>query len=242
MKKNISIVIPTYNEKENIKTLLGRIKKVDQAIKSKFSLNLLFVDDSSPDNTLDEINSLKKLYDYKITTISRRGKLGLGTAYTRGFQEAIKLKMDYVIQMDADLSHEPESIIEMTGKFQDYDVVIGSRYIKGASLPDWSASRKLISKLGNTYARIILGTKVHDYTGGFNAYSTEVLKQIDLGKIKSNGYSFQIEMKYKALSKGFRFIEVPIHFKDRTKGESKFNKKIFVEAFINTLKLKLGII
>jgi len=237
--KKTTLVIPTYNEKESIKPLLTSINEVYQAqLNSQTELTILFVDDSSPDGTQAEIERNLSNYNFKIEILSRKEKDGLGRAYIAGFKRAIENGADYIIQMDADLSHEPKVLPTMIEALDRNDFVIGSRYAKGGQLPKWSWSRKLISKGGNLYSRIILGFGIHDYTGGFNAYKREVLEALKLDQIKSNGYSFQIEMKYRAKRAGFKFTEVPIHFQDRTFGSSKFSRGIFVEALINTLKLR----
>ncbi|KKQ34973.1 MAG: Glycosyl transferase family 2 [candidate division WS6 bacterium GW2011_GWA2_37_6] len=241
--QKVTIVIPTYNEKKNINNLLNRIAELNASIRKNYHLEIIFVDDSSPDGTVDEINRLKNKQNYSVHIVQREGKLGLGTAYIRGFKEALENDSDIIIEMDADLSHDPLAISRILEKIEqeNIDFVIGSRYTKGGKLPKWSPSRKAISWSGNLYARLILGFQIHDWTGGFNAYKKEVLQKIDLDNIKSNGYAFQIEMKYKAKKAGFRPGEVPIEFHDRVEGKSKFSKKIFFEAIVNTLKLKFKI-
>ncbi|MBN1331397.1 polyprenol monophosphomannose synthase [Candidatus Dojkabacteria bacterium] len=242
--KKTTLVIPTFNEKENIGPLLERIQKVsNESLKDLTELSILFVDDSSPDGTQDEIRREAEKYtrDFEIDILSREEKTGLGTAYIAGFKKAIARGADYIVQMDGDLSHEPEVVSEMIKALKTHDFVIGSRYIKGGQLPKWSFVRKMISKGGNLYSRIILGFNVRDYTGGFNGYQRKVLETIKLDEIKSNGYAFQIEMKYRAKKAGFKFLEIPIHFRDRTHGSSKFSRNIFIEALINTLRLKFTI-
>ncbi len=237
-KKIIHIIIPTYNEKENLAPLLDKINLLHKSIQNDYLLKVLFIDDNSPDQTTKGIDKLKSVFRFEIKYIKRAGKLGLGTAYIAGFKQAIEEKSDIIFQMDADLSHDPLTIREMLKSLKLTDFVIGSRYIKGGKLPKWSIDRKLISAGGNLYARIILGLGIRDYTGGFNGYKREVLEAIDLDQIRSNGYSFQIEMKQRAKSKGFRYTEIPIHFHDRTYGKSKFSGNIFKEALINTWKLR----
>lgn len=240
--KKTTLVIPTYNEKENIKPLLDSIELENKRnLKILTRLSVIFVDDTSPDGTQTEIKRLEGNYSFDINILSREVKDGLGRAYIAGFKRAIEDGADYIVQMDADLSHEPSALTPMIKALQNYDFVIGSRYIKGGELPKWSWSRKMISKGGNLYSRIILGFNIHDYTGGFNTYRKKVLQAIKLNEIESNGYSFQIEMKYRSKSAGFRFTEVPIRFRDRTYGKSKFTGNIFFEALINTLKLRFGI-
>lgn len=235
-----TIIIPTYNESENIPNLIEKLNVLNERIRHECELKIIFVDDNSPDKTVDAIEEERANATFDIQVIKREGKLGLGTAYIRGFQEAIGQGAKYIIQMDADLSHDPITIQRMLEELQLNDFVIGSRYIRGGQLPPWSPLRKLISKGGNLYSRIVLGFDIHDYTGGFNAYNRKVLESIDLDKITSNGYSFQIEMKYRSKQNNYCFKEVPIHFHDRTKGQSKFSSKIFFEAMFNTLKLRLN--
>ncbi|MBD3280365.1 glycosyltransferase [Candidatus Dojkabacteria bacterium] len=240
--KKTTVVIPTYNEKENIEPLLAAIEEVNRGeLNSLTELTVLFVDDSSPDGTQDEIKKHQDKQSYKVQILSRTEKNGLGRAYIAGFKKAIEDGADYIIQMDGDLSHEPKVLPSMVNALEENDFVIGSRYIKGGQLPKWSLMRKLISKGGNLYSRIILGFGIHDYTGGFNGYKRKVLESLKLDDIKSNGYSFQIEMKYRAKKARFKFTEVPIHFQDRTYGSSKFSRGIFFEALVNTLKLRLGL-
>lgn len=238
--KTTFVVIPTYNEKENLPALFNKLDKTQEKLGSDNSLNILFVDDNSPDGTAMFIKDEQGKRSFGIHLIERPEKQGLGTAYIDGFKHALSLEADYIIQMDADLSHDPLVIPEMIHLLENHDVVIGSRYIKNAAIPNWSIFRKFISAGGNIYTRIVLGTKIHDYTGGFNAYRKEALENIDLDKIRSNGYSFQIEMKYRAKQKGYDIVETPIHFYDRTHGKSKFSRSIFFEAFINTLKLRIS--
>jgi dolichol-phosphate mannosyltransferase len=240
--KNVTIVTPTYNEKDNINDLLSRLKGVNDKLSNKYKLTMLFVDDNSPDGTAQIIKENSNKQSYKVDIIERPGKLGLGTAYTDGFKRALKNGADFVIQMDADFSHEPESIIDIVDALEKYDFVIGSRYIKGGTTPGWSKKRRMISSLGNIYSRIILGLGIHDWTGGFNGWNKHVLEKINLDSIKSNGFGFQFEMKYKAKMLKFTHKEVPICFKDRAKGKSKFSKNIMKEASLNALKLRLGII
>lgn len=240
--KQIAIVIPTYNEKANIANLLRNIETVSEKILDHYALSVIFVDDNSPDGTAEEIERQRPDLPFEVYLIKRKGKLGLGTAYIAGFKKAIKLEMDNIFQMDADLSHDPEVIPEMCQALETHDFVIGARYIKGGKLPKWSLVRKLVSHGGNLYTRILLGLGIHDWTGGFNGYRRETLEGINLDAVKSNGYSFQIEMKYKAKKNGAKFMEVPIEFHERNAGKSKFSKKIFVEAFLNAVKLRLGML
>lgn len=240
--RQIAIIIPTYNEKANIATLLNSIESMSEQIIDNYATNVIFVDDNSPDGTAEEIERQRPDLPFDIYIIKRKGKLGLGSAYIAGFKKAIKLEMDYIFQMDADLSHDPNSVAEMCQALEDKDFVIGSRYIKGGKLPKWSFIRKLISRGGNFYTRCILGFRIHDWTGGFNGYKRQTLEKIDLENVKSNGYSFQFEMKYKTKKSGAKFAEIPIEFHDRNAGKSKFSNKIFIEAFLNAIKLRFGMI
>ncbi len=239
--KKFSIVIPTYNEKLNIPILFNKLNEVEASVHNKYEMWVIFVDDNSPDGTAELIETTADKLNFNIRIVKRKAKLGLGTAYIAGFKLAIKLGMDFVIQMDADLSHDPHTVPLMVQTLETKDFVIGSRYIKGGKLPKWSIVRKLVSTCGNLYSRIILGFDIHDYTGGFNGYRTTVLKKLNFDEIKSNGYSFQIEMKYRLKRKGCTFGEIPIQFFDRLEGKSKFSKNIFFEAFFNTLRLKLEV-
>jgi len=234
-------VIPTYNEKDNIEMLLTRFQNLKSHLDTLANVQLVFVDDNSPDATSQEILRLKETHRYyfDIEVLKREGKLCLGSAYIHGFKYAIENNSDYIVQMDADLSHEPEVIPSMINNLSNYDCVIGSRYLKGSKLPSWNLVRKIISRFGNYYAQFFLGFQIHDYTGGFNAYRKSVLSAIDLSNIISNGYSFQIEIKYRMKKKGAKFLEIPINYQDRLKGKSKFTRSIFVEAMINTIRLRL---
>lgn len=238
--KTVFIIIPTYNEKDNLTSLLNKLDQAKKFLPSNTALNVLFVDDNSPDGTAQVIEQEKNKRTFGIHILQRFKKQGLGTAYIAGFKYALALGADYIVQMDADLSHDPSVIPEMLNKLKDFDFVIGSRYIPEASIPNWSFFRKLISVGGNLYTRILLGFDIHDYTGGLNAYRGEVLKNIDLNSIESNGYSFQIEIKYRVKQKGYKYTEIPIQFYDRASGKSKFSRKIFIEAFLNTLRLRLS--
>lgn len=242
--KKLLIVIPTYNEKENIVNLIEIIE--DTLSKLHFNCekiwditSLLFIDDNSPDGTAKIIEDISKEYpEGKVNLIKRAGKLGLGTAYITGFKWGIQNSFDYICQMDADLSHNPVYIKDMLDAIKEADFIIGSRYVKGGDVRNWGMLRKFISKGGSLYSKIILWVNINDFTGGFNLWKKEVLEEINLDKIISNGYSFQIELKYRAYKKGFKYKEVPIIFDDRTHGKSKMSKKIFIEAVINVWKLR----
>jgi len=231
---NALIIIPTYNENKNISKLLSKIENLN----SKIKLNVLIIDDSSPDGTANTIKSLMSL-NKNIYLIERESKMGLGSAYCAGFKWAIKNKYDYVIQMDADLSHNPNDIIPLLKNMDHYDVAIGSRYKTGVNVVNWPLRRLILSYFANVYARIFTGVKIHDLTGGFKCISIEAINSINLDKIKSEGYSFQIELNYLFWNNNFRIVEVPIIFYDRTVGESKMSKKIIFEAIIRVPLLRL---
>ena len=221
-----SIVIPTYNEAENLPILL----------KALFDLNIddlhiLIVDDNSPDGTGDIAEELKKSYPNRIYVIHREGKQGLGTAYITGFKHCLKDGSKRIVQMDADFSHNPEKVKVLLDGLKDYDMVLGSRYVPGGSLDeDWAVWRKALSAFGNLYTRMIIGMKVKDITGGFRAWRRETLEGIPLERVKSQGYAFQIEMAYITHLNGFSILEVPIYFAERTRGDSKMSVKIQIEA------------
>jgi dolichol-phosphate mannosyltransferase len=239
---NLGIVIPTYNEKENINELLMKID--GEVSKSDHSVTLLIVDDGSPDKTGEIVERLISSNKYKhisLQIMHRKGKQGLASAYKQGFS-SIKDSCEYVMSMDADLSHNPKYILPMLKTAQSgYDCVIGSRYVKGGGIEGWGPVRLLISRLGSLYSQIILMTKVKDQTGGFNLYSVDMLNMIDLNSIKAEGYMFQIEMKYTFARLKQRIKEYPIIFTDRIHGSSKISRKIVLEAFVRVPLLKLGL-
>jgi dolichol-phosphate mannosyltransferase len=226
------VVIPTYNEAENVRNLLPEI------LKTKADLEVLVVDDSSPDGTADVVRNLSEA-EPRIHLLQRQEKMGLGTAYVAGFKFAIDHCFDYVFEMDADRSHDPREIPNFLEKMDKYDLVIGSRYRNGVRVVNWPVTRLLLSYFANVYTRTITGLPVKDATGGFKCFRRKVLESIDLDSITSNGYSFQIEMTYKAWKKGFRIHEIPIVFVDRTVGASKMSKKIVYEAVFMVWKLRL---
>jgi dolichol-phosphate mannosyltransferase len=231
MKKAL-IIIPTYNEADNIVRLINKILeiKIENVI-----IDILVVDDGSGDGTSDLV---KGLNNNRVNIIDRDAKLGLGTAYILGFKFAIDKGFDYVFEMDADFSHDPEALPEFFVKIKDYDLVVGSRYINGIAVVNWPLSRLIISLGASYYTRLVTFLPVKDVTAGFMCYRVSALKQIDLDSVRSNGYSFQIEMKYRMWKKGFRIVEIPIVFIDRRAGVSKMSKKIVHEAAFMVWKLK----
>ncbi|MBP2666222.1 MAG: undecaprenyl-phosphate mannosyltransferase [Firmicutes bacterium] len=233
MSKHL-IIIPTYNERENIESLLELITQTDPAA------HMLIVDDNSPDRTFEVVEGLmQSRYPDRLFLLKRAGKLGLGTAYIAGFKWALARDYDYIFEMDADFSHDPKYLPDFLAAIQTHDVVLGSRYVPGGGVKNWGLVRKFISRGGSLYARTILGLSLRDLTGGFKCFRREVLQAIDLDAVKSNGYSFQIEMTYRAQALGFRIVETPIIFEDRTAGKSKMSRKIFLEAVLMVWKLRM---
>ena len=226
------IIIPTYDEKANIEKLINDIQ-----LQNIENLDILIIDDNSPDGTGEIIKNLQKDND-NIFIIEREGKLGLGTAYIRGFKYALENNYDQIAQMDADYSHDPKDLIKLFKAVEKYDWAIGSRYKSGINVVNWPLSRLILSYGANIYSRIITGMKIKDGTAGFKCWNKNVLAKIKLDEVKSHGYSFQIEMNFRAWKAGFKFFEVPIVFTDRTLGESKMSKKIVHEAIFMVWKLK----
>ncbi|MAP67618.1 MAG: dolichyl-phosphate beta-D-mannosyltransferase [Candidatus Marinimicrobia bacterium] len=226
------VITPTYNESKNILVLIKKIKKIDS------DLHILVIDDNSPDNTSELVQQFANDRN-DIFIINRKEKLGLGTAYITGFKWAIKNNYNFVIQMDADLSHDPKELVVMLEKIKNYDLIIGSRYINGVNVINWPMSRLLLSYFANIYSRLITGVPVFDLTGGFKCYKIETLKKMPFKSIKSEGYSFQIETTFYAWLNKFLIKEIPITFTDRTIGQSKMSKKIIYEAIWVVLKLRL---
>jgi dolichol-phosphate mannosyltransferase len=236
MKKAI-IIIPTYNESDNAANIINAVF-AEQAKIPDVELHILIVDDNSPDGTADIVRKMQET-NPRIHLISRAGKMGLGTAYVAGFKYGLANGFDYLFEMDADFSHDPEEIQNFLREINDYDLVLGSRYISGANVANWPLRRLLLSYYANKYARLVTGIKVNDATGGFKCFRREVLEAIDLDDIRSNGYSFQIEMNFRAWRKKFRIKEIPIVFVDRRAGTSKMNKAIVREAMTMVWRLKL---
>lgn len=228
-----TIVIPTYNEAENLPKLMQALFSL-----SLPGLNLLIIDDNSSDGTGRLADEYAKKYPGRIRVLHRPGKMGLGTAYVTGFQMAVKSGADAVGQMDADFSHPPQKLIELAAALKSCDVAVGSRYIVGGGVDkDWPVWRKLLSAFGNWYARTILGMKLHDVTGGFRLYKKHVIQQLPFERIRSSGYVFQVETAYLITLLGLRFKEVPIYFAERQLGKSKMSFRIQVEAALRVWQL-----
>jgi dolichol-phosphate mannosyltransferase len=217
------VVIPTYNEKENLVPLLK------QVFAQGLPVEVLIIDDNSPDGTgaiADELSA----GDSRVHVMHRAGKMGLGSAYVAGFRYALERDYEAVFEMDADFSHNPDSLGEFLRELEEADLVVGSRYLRGVTVVNWPISRLILSYSANVYSRVITGSPIKDLTGGFKCFRRRVLEAIDLSRVKSDGYAFQIEMNYKAWRKGFRIKEIPILFVDRSIGESKMSRRIVWEA------------
>lgn len=223
-------ISPTYNEKKNISELINRISKLP------LDIDLLIIDDNSPDGTADIIKTIMS-ENKSIHLLEREKKLGLGTAYCEGFQWALERGYDLIVQIDADLSHNPDDILRMVEMSNSSDLVIGSRYIGGVNVINWPMRRLLLSYFANLYAKLLIQFPIKDSTGGFKCFQRKVLESIDLKMINSQGYSFQIEINFLAWIKGFKIKEIPIIFTDRTVGESKMNRGIVIEAIWMVPKL-----
>lgn len=232
MSQKSLIIIPTYNELDNVKMLipdiLGRYKNMD----------VLIVDDNSPDGTGDYVEELTKTSE-RVKLIRREKKLGLGTAYVAGFKYALKSDYDFVFEMDADYSHDPKEIKNFLRAIEKYDLIIGSRYLSGVNVVHWPMRRLMLSYFANYYTRVVTGLPIRDATGGFKCFRRKVLEEINFDNVRSNGYAFQIEITFKAWKKGFNIGEIPIIFIDRTQGDSKMSKKIVREAILMVWKLRL---
>lgn len=220
------IVVPTYNEKENLPILIETLFELNVQ-----DINILIVDDNSPDGTGNIADEIHERIPDGVSVIHRKGKLGLGTAYIAGFKYCLERGADQIVQMDADFSHNPEKVTELIDRLKEYDMALGSRYVSGGSLDkNWSFWRKRLSSFGNLYARLILRMPIKDVTGGFRAWKRKTLEGIPLDRVKSQGYAFQIEMAYITHLKGYSISEVPIYFADRSRGDSKMSLKIQIEA------------
>ena len=228
----ITIVIPTYNEKNNIEKIISQIFELKNP-----DINILVVDDNSPDGTGQVVENIKS-QNNKVDIVHRTTKAGLGQAYVAGFRKALEDQADLIFEMDADLSHDPKHVPEMLLAIKDNDLVLGSRYVKGGGIKNWNFLRRQISRFGNIYARMILALPYKDLTGGFKCYRRRVLETLNLSELNSLGYNFQIETTYKAHLAGFKIKEVPIVFTERVEGKSKFNLKIMLEGFLKVLTLR----
>jgi len=228
------IIIPTYNEKENIENILRKVFSLEK------EFDILIVEDNSPDGTADIVKKLIKEFPERLFIEERKGKLGIGTAYILGFNWALKKGYEFIFEMDADFSHNPDDLLKLydAAKNKGADLVIGSRYITGVNVVNWPMGRVLMSYYASSYVRFITRMKVRDTTAGFKCYTSKVLKAIDFSKIRFKGYAFQIEMKFTAWKLGFKIVEVPIIFTDRTEGTSKMSKGIFKEAILGVIILR----
>lgn len=226
------VIIPTYNEKENIRTVIERLQALP------IELDILIIDDNSPDGTAEIVRSLQ-IDNPRLFMLNRSDKLGLGTAYLTGFNWALERNYEYILEMDADLSHNPDDVPRLISECENgYDLVIGSRYCNGVNVINWPIKRLILSYGANKYTRMISGMPIMDATSGFKCYRRNVLDGIDLARIKSSGYSFQIEMHFRAWSAGYKIKEIPIIFVERSEGHSKMSKKIVWEAVFMIWKLK----
>lgn len=228
------VIIPTYNEKENIARIVRKVFSLPK------EFNILIVEDNSPDGTADIVKSLIPEFPGRLFIEERKGKLGLGTAYIHGFKWALKNGYPFIFEMDADFSHNPDDLIRLYDAAKNHggDMVIGSRYIVGVNVVNWPMGRVLMSYGASVYVRFVTRMKIMDTTAGFKCYTRMVLETIDLDKVRFTGYAFQIEMKYTAWKLGFKIVEVPIIFTDRTMGESKMSKGIFKEAVLGVISLR----
>ena len=235
MSKSL-VIIPTYNEKENVEKIITKVMSLPN------NFDVLIVDDGSPDGTANIVKELQKKYVNRLHIEERKGKLGLGTAYIHGFKYALRNGYDYIFEMDADFSHNPDDLSRLYDACakEGADFAIGSRYTKGGKVSNWPLNRILMSYFASVYVRMILFISIKDTTAGFKCYTRKVLETLDLDNIQFVGYAFQIEMKYKALKAGFKAKEVPITFVDRKEGYSKMSSGIFKEAFIGVWKMRFS--
>ena len=232
---NTVVIIPTYNEIENIEAIIKAVFSQSTAI------HILVVDDNSPDLTALKVKELQNVFPDKLFLEVRKEKYGLGTAYIHGFKWCLKKGYNYIFEMDADFSHDPKDVIKLYNAChkEGADMAIGSRYATGVNVVNWPMSRVLMSYLASKYVRLITGMKIHDTTAGYVCYKRHVLKAIDLDSVKFIGYAFQIEMKFKVYLKKFKIVEVPVIFTDRTRGESKLSSGIISEAIFGVISMKL---
>jgi len=229
------IIIPTYNEKENIEKIIRKIFSLEK------SFHVLIVDDGSPDGTANIVKELQNEFSEQLHIEERTGKLGLGTAYIHGFKWGLERNYQFIFEMDADFSHDPDDLIRLynTNAIEGGDLAIGSRYVNGVNIVNWPMARLLMSFFASKYVKLITGMPIHDSTAGFICYKRKVLETINLDKIQFVGYAFQIEMKFKTWKYGFNIVEVPVIFTDRTEGTSKMSSGIFMEAVIGVMQMKL---
>lgn len=229
------VIIPTYKEKENIERIIRKVFSLSK------DFHILIIEDNSPDGTADIVKYLMKEFPEQLFIEERKGKLGLGTAYIHGFKWALKRHYEFIFEMDADFSHNPDDLLRLyhATKVEANDVAIGSRYITGVNVVNWPMGRVLMSYYASAYVRFVTGLKIRDTTAGFMCYSRKVLETLALDEVRLTGYGFQIELKYSVSKLGFKIIEVPIIFTDRTLGESKMNKSIFREAIFGVMALRL---
>jgi len=225
-------VVPTYNEAENVATLVAALVQAAPAV------DILFVDDNSQDGTQDKIALMQRQHEHKVYLLARAGKRGLGTAYIAGFQWALARCYDVVFQMDADLSHDPADVQRFLKLLEAHDAVVGSRYVEGGGTRRWSLVRQCISKAGALYVRWLLRLPIQDPTGGYNVWHRRVLEAIDFEAVQSAGYAFQIELKYRAYHAGFHLVEAPTVFTERRVGASKMSMRIVLEAIVRTWQLR----
>jgi len=229
------VIIPTYNEIENIERIIRKVFSLPH------DFHVLVIDDGSPDGTPLIVKQLQKEYPERLFIEERAGKQGLGTAYIHGFKWSIERLYDFIFEMDADFSHNPDDLLRLRQACIDgADASIGSRYIKGVNVVNWPMSRVLMSYFASVYVRFITGINIQDSTAGFMCYKRKVLETVQLNKVKFVGYAFQIEMKYTAIKHGFKVVEVPIIFTDRTEGTSKMSTKIFREAIFGVIQMKIN--
>jgi len=232
MAERALVIVPTYNERENITRLIGAILEQDDR------LEILVVDDGSPDGTGEIVDSIMQ-HEPRVNILKRPHKMGLGTAYIAGFEWALRQRYDFVFEMDADFSHDPAHLAQFLGAIENADLVLGSRYRNGkVTVVNWPINRLLLSYFANVYARVVTGLPLWDATGGFKCFRRRVLEAIDLTQVRSNGYAFQIEMSFRAWRKHFKIVEIPIVFVDRTEGQSKMSRSIVREAIFMVWRLR----
>lgn len=230
---NSLVIIPTYNERENVATVIKKLNSLNTGV------DILIVDDNSPDGTAEIIKGLQKECK-NLSLLKRSGKLGLGTAYIKGFNWALERGYQYILEMDADLSHNPDDVPRLIKECKKgYDLVIGSRYCDGVNVINWPIKRLLLSYSANKYTRIVTGLPIKDATAGFKCFNRKVLEDINFNRVKSSGYSFQIEMNFRVWKKGYSLKEIPIVFEERSEGKSKMSKNIVFEAVFMVWKLKI---